>query len=91
MAALAGDYCGPGLAAAGFGFICVFFGVGQAVSPALGGGLAQVVGSFAPTFLLAGALLLGCAVAALRLPARASPPNPGVGMPHIKSVAEPIL
>jgi predicted MFS family arabinose efflux permease len=68
MAVLASDYCGPRLTAAGFGFICFFFGLGQTASPALGGGLAEAVGSFGPTFSVAAALLLVCALAALRLP-----------------------
>ena len=37
MAAAAGDFVGPRLAPAGLGFITLFFGVGQALGPALGG------------------------------------------------------
>jgi len=37
MAAAAGDYVGPRLAPAGLGFITVFFGIGQALGPLLGG------------------------------------------------------
>jgi len=41
MAAAAGDYVGPRLAPAGLGFITVFFGIGQALGPLLGGGIWQ--------------------------------------------------
>ena len=37
MAATAGDYVGPRLAPAGLGFITLFFGIGQALGPAVGG------------------------------------------------------
>ncbi len=53
MAAAAGDYLGSKLAPAGLGFITLFFGVGQALGPALGGYLADVTRSFVVPFLLA--------------------------------------
>jgi len=53
MAAAAGDYVGPKLAPAGLGFITLFFGVGQALGPALGGYLADQTHSFVIPFLLA--------------------------------------
>jgi MFS family permease len=60
MAAAAGDYVGPRLAPAGLGFITLFFGIGQALGPALGGYLADATHSFAVPFLLAsGVSLLG--------------------------------
>ena len=59
MAATAGDYVGPRLAPAGLGFITLFFGVGQALGPGVGGYLADVTQSFTTSFLLA------CAVALL--------------------------
>lgn len=37
MRAMAGDYVGPHLAPAGFGFITLFFGIGHALGPGLGG------------------------------------------------------
>lgn len=60
MAAAAGDYVGPRLAPAGLGFITVFFGIGQALGPAVGGYLADATRSFQIPFLLAtGVSLLG--------------------------------
>jgi sugar phosphate permease len=63
MAAAAGDFVGPRLAPAGLGFITLFFGIGQAIGPALGGYLADTSGSFTVPFLVAGGLsLLGSCV-----------------------------
>jgi sugar phosphate permease len=56
MAAAAGDYVGPRLAPAGLGFITLFFGVGQALGPALGGYLADITASFTVPFLVAGGI-----------------------------------
>jgi MFS family permease len=53
MAAAAGDYVGPRLAPAGLGFITLFFGVGQAIGPWVGGRLADMTGSFSLSFVLA--------------------------------------
>lgn len=58
MAAAAGDFVGPRLAPAGLGFITLFFGIGQAIGPALGGYLADVSQSFSIPFLVAGGLSL---------------------------------
>jgi sugar phosphate permease len=60
MAATAGDYVGPRLAPAGLGFITLFFGIGQALGPAVGGYLADITKSFTGPFLLAcGVSLVG--------------------------------
>jgi MFS family permease len=67
MAAAAGDFVGPRLAPAGLGFITLFFGIGQAVGPALGGYLADVTGAFTLPFLLAGGISLVGMVASLFL------------------------
>jgi nitrate/nitrite transporter NarK len=56
MAATAGDYVGPRLAPAGLGFITLFFGIGQAIGPALGGYLADTTASFTLPFLVAGGI-----------------------------------
>lgn len=72
MATLAGDYCGARMAPAGLGFITFFFAIGQTLGPYLAGAVADVVGTFAPGFVLSGVLLLGCAVASLWLPGRAA-------------------
>ncbi len=58
MAAAAGDYVGSKLAPAGLGFITLFFGVGQAIGPAVGGYLADITRSFLVPFLLATAVAL---------------------------------
>jgi MFS family permease len=58
MAAAAGDFVGPRMAPAGLGFITLFFGIGQALGPALGGYLADVSGSFTLPFLVAGVISL---------------------------------
>ncbi|MBI4493965.1 MAG: MFS transporter [Chloroflexi bacterium] len=71
MATLVGDYCGPRMASAGFGFITFLFAIAQTVGPYAGGYLADALGTFAPGFALTGGLLLANALASLRLPARA--------------------
>jgi sugar phosphate permease len=53
MAAAAGDFVGPRLAPAGLGFITLFFGIGQALGPALGGYLADTTMSFTMPFQVA--------------------------------------
>jgi MFS family permease len=65
MAAAAGDYVGPKLAPAGLGFITLFFGVGQALGPALGGYLADQTHSFVIPFLLASGVSLAGAISSL--------------------------
>jgi MFS family permease len=54
MAATAGDLVGPRLAPAALGFITLFFGLGQAFGPAMGGYLADLHQSFSLPFLVAG-------------------------------------
>jgi MFS family permease len=54
MAATAGDSVGPRLAPAGLGFITLFFGIGQALGPMIGGFLSDATHSFTVPFLLAG-------------------------------------
>lgn len=53
MAATAGDYVGPRPAPAGLGFVTLFFGIGQALGPGVGGYLADLTRSFSGPFLLA--------------------------------------
>jgi MFS family permease len=67
MAAAAGDFVGPRLAPAGLGFITLFFGIGQALGPALGGYLADVSQSFTIPFLVAGGISLLGMVSSLSL------------------------
>lgn len=56
MAASSGDYIGRRLAPAGLGFITLFFGIGQALGPAVGGYLRDISGTFTWTYLLAAAV-----------------------------------
>jgi len=67
-AAAAGDYVGARLAPACLGFITLFFGIGQALGPVVGGYLADHNHTFTTSFYIAcGVSLLG-AVLATRLP-----------------------
>lgn len=60
MAAASGDAVGGRLAPAGLGFITLFFGIGQALGPVIGGYIKDVSGTFTNAFLLsAGVSLLG--------------------------------
>ncbi len=67
MAATAGDVVGARLAPAGLGFITLFFGIGQAIGPALGGYLADITKTFMWPFLTAGAISILGAVMAIQL------------------------
>jgi len=68
MAAACGDLFGYRLAPAALGFITVFFGVGQAISPGIAGAMADAAGSFSSAFLLAAIVAVGGAIGALSLP-----------------------
>ena len=52
-AAASGDYVGPRLAPACLGFITLFFGIGQAMGPLLGGLIADHTHSFKLSFVIA--------------------------------------
>jgi sugar phosphate permease len=67
MAATAGDYVGPRLAPAGLGFVTLFFGLGQALGPWLGGYMADLTKSFTGPFLVACAVSVVGAFLSLRL------------------------
>jgi predicted MFS family arabinose efflux permease len=56
MAALAGDVFGARLAPAALGLMTVIFGIGQAIGPYFAGVLADATQSFAPAFVIAGAI-----------------------------------
>jgi len=70
MAATAGDMVGPKLAPAGLGFITLFFGIGQALGPWIGGYLSDVSRSFSVPFLLAGGVSILGGLMALRIKAK---------------------
>jgi len=62
MAAASGDAVGGRLAPAGLGFITLFFGIGQALGPFIGGWLKDATGTFTLAFALSAAVsLLGAA------------------------------
>lgn len=66
MAAAVGDYMGPARAAAAFGQITFFFGIGQIAGPALAGVLAETSGTFSSSyFMAAGVVALGVLSAVL--------------------------
>ncbi len=67
MAAASGDAVGGRLAPAGLGFITLFFGVGQALGPALGGWIKDTTGTFTHAFLLSAAVSLTGAFLSLLL------------------------
>ncbi len=62
MAAASGDAVGASLAPAAFGFITLFFGIGQALGPVFGGWIKDMTGSFNYAFIISAAVsLLGAA------------------------------
>lgn len=56
MAAASGDAVGGRLAPAGLGFITLFFGIGQALGPAVGGYIKDSTGTFTYAFILSAAV-----------------------------------
>ena len=68
MAAACGDVLGARMAAAGLGFITLFFGIGQALAPSVAGALADHTGTFTVAFLLAAGVALLGALGSLLLP-----------------------
>jgi MFS family permease len=58
MAAMVGDYFGAEKAAAAFGAITLFFGIGQVIGPAVAGWAAEMAGGFSVSFAIAAALAL---------------------------------
>ncbi len=66
MAAAVGDYLGPARAAAAFGTVTLFFGIGQIAGPGIAGMLAEQSGSFSGSFwMAAGMAALALALSAL--------------------------
>jgi len=59
MSAAVGDYTGPVRAVKAFGFITLFFGVGQITGPAVAGFLADITGTFSMAFWLCASLTGG--------------------------------
>ncbi len=72
MAAAAGDTFGPKLASAGLGVITVFYGVGQALGPALAGWIKDVTGTFTYAFMFSAAISCVGALLSLMMKKRSS-------------------
>jgi sugar phosphate permease len=71
MAAAAGDAVGGRLAPAALGFITLFFGIGQALGPAVAGWLKDSTGSFNYAFILSAFIAVVGAVTSLVLKKKA--------------------
>ena len=67
MVVTAADILGPRLAPAAFGFITVFFGLGQVAGPFTAGRIAEACGSYGPAFTLAAAAAVAGSVFSLLL------------------------
>jgi MFS family permease len=80
MAAAAGDYVGPRLAPAGLGFITLFFGIGQALGPYVGGYLRDLTGTFVFSFILATSVSVVGLVGSLLLKKPAAEVSSGTGI-----------
>jgi len=70
MAAASGDAVGGSLAPAGLGFITLFFGIGQALGPVIGGWIKDTTGTFTYAFILSAAVSLAGAAGSLALKAK---------------------
>jgi len=67
MAAASGEAIGRNLAPAGLGFITLFFGIGQALGPLVGGWIKDTTGTFTWAFILAACVSLIGALGSLFL------------------------
>jgi sugar phosphate permease len=72
VAAAVGDALGGQLASAGFGFVTLFFGVGQAMAPFIGGWIKDETGTFIAAFALSAIVALLGAFCSLFLKKRIS-------------------
>jgi len=73
MAAAVAEYLGMERAASGFATLTLFFAAGQIIGPGSAGLLAELSGSFIPSYLLSAALTTIAMALTLRLKNR--PPN----------------
>lgn len=71
MAAASGDAVGGRLAPAGLGFITLFFGIGQALGPAIGGYIKDTTGTFTNAFILSALVSVAGALGSLILKKKA--------------------
>ncbi len=67
MAATVGDLAGPTRAASAFGFVTIFFGVGQVIGPAMAGFLAEFTGLFDTSFFICAVVTAVAALICTRL------------------------
>jgi len=67
MTAACGDHVGAALAPAAFGFVTLFFGLGQAAGPSVAGAVADATGSFGPAYLVAAGVAFVGSVGSLLL------------------------
>lgn len=67
MAAASGDAVGGRLAPAGLGFATIFFGIGQAIGPAIAGRVTDATGTFTNAFILSAAVSIVGAMGSLIL------------------------
>ncbi len=74
MAAASSDAVGGALAPASFGFITLFFGIGQALGPVIGGWIKDTTGTFTYAFILSAAVSMSGAAGSLVL--RRKPASP---------------
>lgn len=72
IGATTGDYVGARLASAAFGFVTLFFALGQVIGPAMGGYIIDITGSFRPSFFVAALFAMSGSIASLFLK-RSSP------------------
>lgn len=77
MAAASGDAVGGRLAPAALGFITLFFGIGQALGPAVAGRIKDTTGTFENAFILAASVfVVGAATSLVLKKKEAVPPEP---------------
>ncbi|MBC7294526.1 MAG: MFS transporter, partial [Thermoleophilia bacterium] len=72
MAAISGDIFGPVMAPAAYGFLTFFHGLGQSTGPYVAGRMADVLPTFAPSYLLAAGVAFLGALGTLALRKRAT-------------------
>lgn len=70
IAALVGDYVGPGRAVHVFAFVTFVFGIGQVLGPFIAGVLAEMSGDFTSSYLMACSLAVLAAMLSCFLPNR---------------------
>lgn len=89
MAAASGDAVGGRLAPAALGFITLFFGIGQALGPAVAGWIKDATGTFENAFILAASVfIVGAATSLVLKKKEAAAPEPALS-PGLARVTVP--